>query len=177
MNVKSYTKALLAGIIALPMIAAPAGTATAQQTVSPSQEIVLSIGRGELITIPGSMSDVFVANESVADVQVKSQRQLPGHIGPHLHTACPPIYRRARCNSEVELVTDRAAAHIGKRGVKQRNCQGNQQSVVKRFCQHLAPGGGYRTRDIRGFLPFVDCLLQVSAYQIVTTFEGFTGDP
>ncbi len=73
---KSLAKALLAGAIAIPMVAAPVGTATAQQTVSPSQEIVLSIGRGELVTIPGSMSDVFVANENVADVQIKSQRQL-----------------------------------------------------------------------------------------------------
>lgn len=76
MKVKSYAKALLAGLVALPMVAAPAGTATAQQVVSPSEEIVLSIGRGELVTVPGTMADVFVANENVADVQVKSQRQL-----------------------------------------------------------------------------------------------------
>lgn len=76
MKHKSFAKALVTGLIALPMVAAPTSTATAQQTVSPSQEIVLSIGRGELITIPGSMSDVFVANENIADVQVKSQRQL-----------------------------------------------------------------------------------------------------
>ncbi len=76
LKTKTMAKALLAGVIALPMVAAPVGTATAQQTVSPSQEIVLSIGRGELVTIPGSMSDVFVANENVADVQIKSQRQL-----------------------------------------------------------------------------------------------------
>lgn len=76
MKAKSFTKALLAGLVALPMVAAPTGTATAQQVVSPSQEIVLSIGRGELVTVPGAMADVFVANESVADVQVKSQRQL-----------------------------------------------------------------------------------------------------
>ena len=38
--------------------------------------VSLSIGRGELITIPGSMADVFVANENIADVQIKSQRQL-----------------------------------------------------------------------------------------------------
>ncbi len=72
----AFAKALLAGIVALPMVAAPTGTATAQQVVSPSQEIVLSIGRGELISVPGSMTDVFIANESVADVQIKSQRQL-----------------------------------------------------------------------------------------------------
>ena len=76
MKTKSFAKALFASLAALPMVAMPTSTATAQQVVSPSQEIVLSIGRGELITVPGSMTDVFVANESVADVQIKSQRQL-----------------------------------------------------------------------------------------------------
>ena len=76
MKVKSYAKALMAGLVALPMVAAPTGSATAQQVVSPSDEIVLSIGRGELVTVPGTMADVFVANDNVADVQIKSQRQL-----------------------------------------------------------------------------------------------------
>ncbi|PKP89343.1 MAG: secretion system protein [Alphaproteobacteria bacterium HGW-Alphaproteobacteria-14] len=58
------------------MVAMPATTAIAQQVVSPAQEIVLSIGRGELVTVPGAMADVFVANDAVADVQIKSQRQL-----------------------------------------------------------------------------------------------------
>ena len=76
MKAKNFAKALLASVVALPMVAAPTGTATAQQVVSPNSEIVLSIGRGELITVPGTMADVFVANEAVADVQIKSQRQL-----------------------------------------------------------------------------------------------------
>ena len=76
MKANSFAKALLAGIAALPMVAAPSSVATAQQVVSPSDEIVLSIGRSELISIPGTMTDVFVANENVADVQIKSQRQL-----------------------------------------------------------------------------------------------------
>ncbi|MFN3863016.1 MAG: type II and III secretion system protein family protein [Erythrobacter sp.] len=69
-------KLLVAAMMAAPVAAVPTATATAQQVVRPSQEIVLSIGRGELVTVPGNMTDVFVANESVADVQVKSQRQL-----------------------------------------------------------------------------------------------------
>jgi len=69
-------KLMVAAIAAVPMAVMPATTAIAQQVVSPSQEIVLSIGRGELVTVPGSMADVFVANDEVADVQVKSQRQL-----------------------------------------------------------------------------------------------------
>ena len=76
MTRKFKTKLLVAALAAVPMATMPATTAIAQQVVSPAQEIVLSIGRGELVTVPGTMADVFVANDSVADVQVKSQRQL-----------------------------------------------------------------------------------------------------
>jgi pilus assembly protein CpaC len=72
----SYAKMLIVGLVALPGLAMPTAVATAQQVTSPSQDIVLSIGRGELVTVPGSMADVFVANDSIADVQIKSQRQL-----------------------------------------------------------------------------------------------------
>lgn len=69
-------KLLLASLAITPLAAVPVTTATAQSVSSPADDIVLSIGRGELITIPGTMSDVFIANDAVADVQVKSQRQL-----------------------------------------------------------------------------------------------------
>jgi len=70
-------KSVLTAAVALaPLAALPAGTAQAQSVVSPAQDIVLSIGRGELINVPGNMADIFVANETIADVQVKSQRQL-----------------------------------------------------------------------------------------------------
>ena len=70
------SRLLLAAIAAAPLTAMPTTTAVAQQVVRPSQEIVLSIGRGELVTVSGTMADVFVANDAVADVQIKSQRQL-----------------------------------------------------------------------------------------------------
>ncbi|HYD25486.1 MAG TPA: type II and III secretion system protein family protein [Croceibacterium sp.] len=71
------TKTLLSAACALaPLAAVPAGPAQAQAVISPSQDIVLSIGRGQLVTVPGNMADIFVANEAIADVQVKSQRQL-----------------------------------------------------------------------------------------------------
>ena len=76
MKLKLKAKLLLAAVMAAPLAAVPTATATAQQVVKPTQEIVLSIGRGELVTVPGTMTDVFVANETVADVQIKSQRQL-----------------------------------------------------------------------------------------------------
>ncbi len=68
--------ALLASLATAPLAMMPASTATAQTVVRPAQSIVLSIGRGELVTVPGNMADVFVANDSIADVQIKSRRQL-----------------------------------------------------------------------------------------------------
>jgi pilus assembly protein CpaC len=69
-------KLLVAALAAVPVAAVPLATASAQQMISPSQEIVLSIGKGQLLSVPGTMADVFVANDTVADVQIKSQRQL-----------------------------------------------------------------------------------------------------
>ena len=57
-------KMLLASLALAPLAVAPASTLSAQQVVSPKQDILLSIGRGELVTIPGAMTDVFIANET-----------------------------------------------------------------------------------------------------------------
>jgi pilus assembly protein CpaC len=70
-------KTVLCAACALaPLAAVPAEQAAAQAVISPSQDIALSIGRGQLVTVPGNMADIFVSNDAVADVQVKSQRQL-----------------------------------------------------------------------------------------------------
>ncbi len=73
---RRLTSILLASMAAAPMAAIPASAVNAQSMISPSQDIVLSIGRGQLINVPGAMTDIFVANEEVADVQVKSRSQL-----------------------------------------------------------------------------------------------------
>lgn len=76
MNRRLLKSALIAACALAPLAGTPAGTAMAQTIAGPAQQIVLSIGRGELVTLPNTMADIFVANDSVADVQVKSQRQL-----------------------------------------------------------------------------------------------------
>ncbi len=76
MKSRLTTKLLLASLAFAPLAAAPMTTVTAQTVASPAEEIVISIGRGQLISVPGQMSDVFIANDTIADVQVKSQRQL-----------------------------------------------------------------------------------------------------
>ena len=67
---------LAAACASLPLALAAPGQAHAQSVQRPASSIVLSIGRGQLVSVPGAMKDVFVANEAVADVQIKSQRQL-----------------------------------------------------------------------------------------------------
>ena len=42
----------------------------------PATDLVLSNGRGQLINLPQGISDVFVSNDAVADVQVRSSTQI-----------------------------------------------------------------------------------------------------
>jgi pilus assembly protein CpaC len=72
----SILKTMLTAACAVAPMVAVTGPAAAQAIVKPAQDIELSIGNGQLVTMPGAMADVFVSNDSVADVQVKSARQL-----------------------------------------------------------------------------------------------------
>ena len=68
---------LLSAACAVAPLALISNSAAQAQGVSrPANDLVLSIGRGQLVTVAGTMADVFVANEAVADVQVKSGHQL-----------------------------------------------------------------------------------------------------
>jgi pilus assembly protein CpaC len=51
-----------------PSIAAPSS--------QPSETLTLSVGRGQLIKLSSPMADLFVADNSIADVQVRSPTQL-----------------------------------------------------------------------------------------------------
>ena len=65
--------ALAAGMAAtIPVRASaqPAGVA------APANDISLSIGTGRLVRLNGTMSDLFVANDAIADVQVRSPTQV-----------------------------------------------------------------------------------------------------
>ena len=65
--------ALAAGMAAtIPVRASaqPAGVA------APANDISLSIGTGRLVRLNGTMSDLFVANDAIADVQVRSPSQI-----------------------------------------------------------------------------------------------------
>jgi len=73
---KILPKVLMSAACAVAPCALVSTPAAAQSVIKPASDISLSIGNGQLINVPGTMSDVFVANESIADVQIKSTRQL-----------------------------------------------------------------------------------------------------
>ena len=82
MNSKANFKAaalartLAIGLVAATLVAAPSQPVTAQAVQNTSSSIDLSVGRGRLVSLPAAMSDIFVADDKVADVQVRSSRQL-----------------------------------------------------------------------------------------------------
>ena len=68
----SLAVALVAGTVAVAPAAAPAQTAAA----SAGPVLQLSTGRGRLVTLKAPMSDIFVADDKIADVQVRSPTLL-----------------------------------------------------------------------------------------------------
>jgi len=72
----ALARTLAIGLVAATLAAAPSAPVIAQAVQNASSSIELSVGRGRLVSLPASMSDVFVANDEVADVQVRSGRQL-----------------------------------------------------------------------------------------------------
>jgi pilus assembly protein CpaC len=44
--------------------------------VRPANDMTLSVGTGRMVRLDGTMSDLFVANDSIADVQVRSSNQI-----------------------------------------------------------------------------------------------------
>lgn len=76
--------ALIAGIAFSPLgtpvfAGTPAklgGQSSTQTITAPKQSITLSIGEGQLVNVPTNLVDVFIADDKVADIQIKSQKQL-----------------------------------------------------------------------------------------------------
>jgi pilus assembly protein CpaC len=68
----------LAAVLAASIGAAVPSQAAAQSSaaVAPVGDIALSVGTGRMVRFDGTMSDLFVANDKVADVQVRSANQI-----------------------------------------------------------------------------------------------------
>ncbi|SIO11923.1 pilus assembly protein CpaC [Parasphingorhabdus marina DSM 22363] len=74
-------KAIGAAIAAALAMALAANSAVPVQAQSakitePNSRISLAVSRGKLVTLPAAVEDVFIAENGIADVQVRSPRQL-----------------------------------------------------------------------------------------------------
>lgn len=70
--------ALMIGLTVTPAIASPpAVTVTRHASIGkPEETTTLSIGSGQLVRLPEAMTDLFVADDKIADVQVRSPQML-----------------------------------------------------------------------------------------------------
>jgi pilus assembly protein CpaC len=68
--------ALAAALAAGVTLAAPTRVLAQPTSIAPANDVTLSVGTGRMIRLDGAMSDLFVANDAVADVQVRSANQL-----------------------------------------------------------------------------------------------------
>ena len=68
----------VAAMLSTSFAAAIPGAAVAQTAPSarPSTNVALSVGAGQMVRLESPMSDLFVANDTIADVQVRSANQL-----------------------------------------------------------------------------------------------------
>lgn len=73
---RPHLRAFTACLFATSLLAAPLVSAQATYGTVSEATLELSVGKGQLIALPGTMSDVFIADDKIADVQVRSNRQL-----------------------------------------------------------------------------------------------------
>lgn len=68
----------MAAVLALSFGTMNAAPASAQNpaAVTPAETLTLGVGRGSMVRLNSPMSDLFVADDKVADVQVRSSNQL-----------------------------------------------------------------------------------------------------
>jgi pilus assembly protein CpaC len=79
---KILTRAMLTTTVAAVLTAStvaalPSGAAAQPATATrPANSVSLSVGAGRMVRLDGQMSDLFVANDAIADVQVRSADQI-----------------------------------------------------------------------------------------------------
>ncbi len=68
----------LAAALAVGLAVSASAPAVAQpaNAVAPSNDVTLSVGTGRMVRLGGTMTDLFVANDAIADVQVRSPNQI-----------------------------------------------------------------------------------------------------
>lgn len=77
-SAKKAMGSAIAAVLAVAVTGNGAAPLNAQSVKisAPQSSISVAVGRGKLITLPAPIEDVFIAEDNIADVQVRSPRQL-----------------------------------------------------------------------------------------------------
>ncbi len=147
--------ALAAGLAAaapLPAQAQPAGA------VAPANDVTLSVGAGRLVRLNGTMTDLFVANDAIADVQVRSPSQIY-------------IFGKAAGNTTV-YATDRAGRVVYSANVR----VGQNLGSVDELLQLAMPDADIQATTLSGMVLLTGTVAQpddaAEAERLVQTFVG-----
>jgi pilus assembly protein CpaC len=147
--------ALAAGLAATAPVQAFAQPAGAE---APANDINLSVGNGRLVRLSGSMTDLFVANDTIADVQVRSPTQIY-------------IFGRAAGSTTV-YATDRAGRVIYSANVR----VGQNLGSIDQLLDLAMPEADIRATPLSGMVLLTGTVAQPTdaeeAERLVQSFVG-----
>lgn len=150
----------LAAALAMGLGIAAPGNAQAQPAgaVAPANDVTLSVGAGRMVRLNGTMTDLFVANDAIADVQVRSPNQIY-------------IFGKAAGNTTV-YATDRAGRVVYSANVRVGQNLGN----VDQLLDMAMPEADIQATTMNGMVLLTGTVAQPSdaeeAERIVQAFVG-----
>jgi len=151
----------LAGALAVALAAAATPSPVAAQpsgASAPANDVTLSIGEGRMVRLNGTMTDLFVANDAVADVQVRSPTQLY-------------IFGKAAGNTTV-YATDRAGRVVYSANVR----VGQNLASVDQLVRTAMPDADIQATPLNGTVLLTGTVRQPAdaeeAQRIVQAFVG-----
>jgi pilus assembly protein CpaC len=149
----------LAAALAAGLAAAPSQAfAQPARAVAPTNDVTLSVGTGRMVQLTGSMTDLFVAEDNIADVQVRSPNQIY-------------IFGKAAGTTTV-YATDRAGHVVYSANVR----VGQNLGSVDQLLQTAMPEANIRATPLNGTVLLTGTVAQpadaAEAERLVQAFVG-----
>jgi pilus assembly protein CpaC len=153
----------IAAVVAASIAAAAPAPALAQSSrgdgVRPSNDVTLSVGTGRMVRLDGTMSDLFVANDKIADVQVRSANQLY-------------IFGKSPGETTV-FATDKSGRTVWSANVR----VGTNIGSVDELLQVAMPDAKIEARPINGMILLTGTVAAPADVEEATRLvQGFVGD-
>lgn len=156
----AMARTLMIGLCAATLAIAPGQTVTAQSVQNAKSTIDLSVGRGRLISLPTAMTDVFVADDKIADVQIRSSKQL---------------YIFARAPGETSIYATDAAGRVVYSTVAR---VGNNIETIDQMLTLAMPDANITANTMNGFVLLTGTVHSPDdAAEAERLVQAFVGEP